>query len=250
MKMRLRSFALLLFCLLSIDGCRTAVVPPQAPPPGTKPPKPYKVLGQWHQPIASAHGFRERGVASWYGPTFHGKRTANGEIYDMHAMTAAHKILPLGTRVRVTNLENNRQVDLRINDRGPFVRGRVIDLSYRAAQDLGLAGKGTGEVEVVALASGSSGGTAGAANRESSADFTVGLFTFQVGAFVNPDNANRLKDKLSQTYADVHITVHNDGFQTFHRVRVGRYTSLNEIMKAEPELLNNGYPDAFIVAED
>jgi hypothetical protein len=123
--------------LCFISGCATSQPPPQKP---AGYPKPYKVFGKWYQPLPDSKDFRQRGIASWYGKDFHGKKTSNGEIYDMYAMTAAHKTLPLGTYVRVHNLENNRKLEVRINDRGPFVRGRIIDLSYTAAKNLDSSG--------------------------------------------------------------------------------------------------------------
>lgn len=109
---------------------------------------PYQVAGLWYYP-AEDFGYREEGIASWYGPNFHGKRTANGEVYDMDAMTAAHKTLPIPSVVEVTNLENGRSIKLRINDRGPFVEGRIIDLSRRAAERLDVIRSGTARVRVV-----------------------------------------------------------------------------------------------------
>lgn len=109
--------------------------------------KPYQVAGQWYYPRID-YGYEERGLASWYGPNFHGKPTANGEKFDMNKISAAHKTLPLPSVVRVTNLENGRSIVVRINDRGPFIRGRIIDLSKRAAELLGFADKGTAMVEV------------------------------------------------------------------------------------------------------
>jgi len=113
--------------------------------------KPYTIRGKTYYPLQSAQGFIEEGMASWYGPGFHGKSTANGEKYDMHAMTAAHRILPLGTIVRVTNNNNGRSLVLRINDRGPFVDDRVIDLSRAAADKLDVVAKGTAPVRIVAM---------------------------------------------------------------------------------------------------
>lgn len=113
--------------------------------------KPYTIRGVTYYPLISARGFRETGIASWYGPGFHGRRTANGERYNMYAMTAAHKILPLNTTVRVTNLRTGRSIHVRINDRGPFVPGRVIDLSKAAAARLGILAAGTGRVRVEAI---------------------------------------------------------------------------------------------------
>lgn len=113
--------------------------------------KPYHVEGQWYYPAVD-YAYDETGVASWYGADFHGKRTANGEKFNMHKVSAAHKTLPLPSVVRVINLENGRSLTIRINDRGPFVRGRIIDLSKRAAELLGFADKGTAMVRVQILA--------------------------------------------------------------------------------------------------
>ncbi|MDQ6974992.1 MAG: septal ring lytic transglycosylase RlpA family protein [Mariprofundaceae bacterium] len=110
--------------------------------------KPYKIGGQWYYPLLKADGYDEKGIASWYGKDFHGKKTSNGEHYDMHALSAAHPTLPMGTKVRVTNLENGKSMVLRINDRGPFVKERLIDLSYAAAKKIGYARKGTTRVRV------------------------------------------------------------------------------------------------------
>jgi rare lipoprotein A len=112
--------------------------------------EPYQVNGEWYYPRLVSH-YREIGVASWYGQPFHGRRTANGEIYDMHGMTAAHPTLPLPSFARVTNLANGRSVTVRVNDRGPFAKRRIIDLSRRAAWELGFKDQGTAEVEVVFL---------------------------------------------------------------------------------------------------
>ena len=221
-----------------------------SPPPPSKPghPKPYKVLGKWYQPLPHSEGFRQRGRASWYGRDFHGKKTSNGEPYNMYAMTAAHKTLPLGTYVKVHNLENNRSVVVRINDRGPFVRGRVIDLSYTAAKDIGIVGPGTARVEVVALGrrASTSGGTASTYAAE---DYTHGNFTFQVGAFLDRGNAERQKRELAQRYKNAHIVVYDRGDKIFYRVRVGRFTSLKEAMQQEEILIQDGFPDAILVAE-
>lgn len=122
--------------------------------PGQVDPKiqPYSVMGKTYWPIQSGLGYREEGVASWYGIDFHGKKTATGEVYDMFGVSAAHKTLPLGTKVRVTNLENGREVELVVNDRGPFVDGRIIDLSYASARALGMAENGVARVRVEGLA--------------------------------------------------------------------------------------------------
>ena len=229
-------------------GCAGRTPTPEPPPPG-KPgyPKPYKVLGKWYQPLPHAEGFRQNGIASWYGREFHGKKTSNGEIYNMYAMTAAHKTLPLGTYVRVSNPGNNRSAVVRINDRGPFVRGRIIDLSFAAADDIGIVDSGTAWVEVVALGKpASTGGTSPAYTAE---DYSHGNFTFQVGAFLNRENAERQKRQLEQRYKNAHITVYDRGDQIFYRVRVGRFTTLEEAVQQEEILIQDGFPDAILVAE-
>lgn len=124
---------------------------PAAAPGGYKIGKPYEVAGVWYYP-AEDWSYDETGIASWYGPGFHGKATANGETYDQNALTAAHKTLPLPSYVQVTNLENGRSIQVKVNDRGPFVNGRIIDLSRRSAQLLGVDGPGTAKVRVQILA--------------------------------------------------------------------------------------------------
>lgn len=113
--------------------------------------KSYVIDGKRYHIMASAKGYREKGVASWYGEPFHGRKTASGEVYDMNQISAAHKTLPLHTWVEVKNLENNKKLVLRINDRGPFVKGRVIDLSRRAAEEMGMLNAGVAKVSVRAI---------------------------------------------------------------------------------------------------
>jgi rare lipoprotein A len=247
-RIRVASFLLVGAYLFFISGCvsTSTYEPPPKRPPGH--PKPYKVFGKWYQPLPDSKGFRQRGIASWYGKDFHGKKTSNGEIYDMYAMTAAHKTLPLGTYVRVYNLENSRQVAVRINDRGPFVRGRIIDLSYTAADKIGIVGPGTARVEVVALATPAT-SDGGRPRSYKPVDLYSGNFTFQIGAFVNLENAERLTAKLNETYKNAHIKVYDRGDQIFYRVRVGRFTTLTQAEAQESILIRDGYADLFIVAE-
>ena len=137
---------------LLLAACAKNYAPPaQVAPPGLRTQKPYQINGIWYYPLSSAEGYVEDGLASWYGPGFHSKRTACGEPYDMWADTAAHKTLPLGTYVKVTNLGNGKTTVLRINDRGPFVAGRIIDLSAKGAEDLGCRMKGLARVRVEAV---------------------------------------------------------------------------------------------------
>ena len=232
----------LLIILVFFLCCSCAKRPPVAKPGY---PKPYKVLGQWYQPVSDANGFREQGTASWYGPDFHGKRTANGETYDMDGMTAAHKTLPLGTLVRVCNLENNKEVEVRINDRGPFVQGRVIDLSREAAKRIDMIGAGTARVEIAAIGQAIRPGT----GRVVPVDFSSGNFTFQVGAFIDKNNAERLKARLAGKYPNAHIVTYDRGDQVFYRVRVGQSKNLNQAAEYEKMLQKDGYTEVFTVAE-
>ncbi len=168
----------------------------------------------------------------------------------MYAMTAAHKTLPLGTYVRVKNLKNNREIDVRINDRGPFVRGRIIDLSYTGAKKLGVVGPGTALVQITALGT----PVRSTAKKDSSrsyvpTDYYKGDFTVQIGAFADRNNAERLKQKLDLTYKNAHITIYNNGDETFYRVRVGRCSTLEQAIEYENKLIENGFEGAFAIAE-
>ncbi len=210
-------------------------------------PKPYRVGKTWYQPVPDAKGFRERGVASWYGSDFHGRKTSSGEVYDMYAMTAAHKTLPLGTYVRVRNLTNSKVIDVRVNDRGPFVEGRIIDLSYTGAKALGIVGPGTAPVEIMAL--GMAAGISDGKQTYVKMDYEKGAFTIQVGAFLERANAERLKAELDETYKNAHIVSYFDGRNNFYRVRVGRCTTLGQAVEYEQILKDRGYETAMIVAE-
>lgn len=236
--------------IVGFYGCTRSTVPSSRQPPSAAIPppssKPYKALGQWYQPLPDARGFKQTGIASWYGEDFHGKKTSSGEIYDMYSESAAHKTLPLGTIVRVRNLDNNREMEIRINDRGPFVTGRIIDLSYACASKLGVLGPGTALVELVAV-----GATALASNSGiGSADFYYrGNFTIQVGAFSDRNNAEKLKSKLDKTYQNVHIQTYDTGREIFYRVRVTKSSSLEQAIQYEKTLASGGYDGAFAVAE-
>ena len=212
-------------------------------------PPPYQINGKWYQPKKSARDFRERGIASWYGREFHGQKTSSGQTYDMHAMTGAHKTLPLGTYVSVHNLRNGKKVVVRINDRGPFVRGRVIDLSYGAAKEIGLVGPGTAPVEVVALGVPRETMVKGDIERTLVAgNYYVGDFSIQVGAFREKENAFRLKGQLERSYKDVHITVQEEPDGTLYKVRVARCKTLEQARQYEKMLEGDGYLDAMVVA--
>lgn len=236
--------AIFILAIFMLQACASA--PPPPPPVSKGQPKPYRVGKTWYKPVSKAKGFRQKGVASWYGKKFHGRKTSNGETYNMYAMTAAHKTLPFGTWVRVHNLENNQKVTVRINDRGPFVRNRILDLSYTGAKKLGMVGPGTARVEIVALGAKQS---KGPKQPYVATDYYSGKFTFQVGAFSSRQNAEKLVARLDEKYANAHISPFDRGDRIFYRVRVGMTRTLDQAVEYESYLINNGYPQAFIVAE-
>lgn len=145
--MRWTSYVVVIGIALGLAACGTTEAPRSTGVPGYKVGNPYQVNGVWYYP-AEDFNYDQTGIASWYGPGFHGGTTANGEAYDMNAETAAHKTLPMPSLVEVTNLENGRRIQVRVNDRGPFVTGRIIDLSRRSAEDLGMERAGTARVRV------------------------------------------------------------------------------------------------------
>jgi len=184
---------------------------------------PYTVLGRSYRVMASADGYRERGVASWYGTKFHGKLTSTREPYDMYAFTAAHKTLPLPTYVRVTNLDNGERLVVRVNDRGPFHDGRIIDLSYAAAIRLGIAATGTGRVEVAAIDTKHAATTT--APRPQTA--TPQPLYVQAGSFASRDNALRLRERLEAAgFHDLSLDRVLTRGELFHSVRLGPVDSI------------------------
>lgn len=201
---------------------------------------PYRVLGKNYTPMQDGRHYREEGEASWYGTKFHGQKTANGELYDLYGMTAAHKTLPLPTYVQVTNLDNDRKIVVRVNDRGPFYSTRIIDLSYAAAKKLGFADKGTARVRVegidpVAWHQQKEPAylvTAQAARPEQPAQpapragSASNGFYLQVGAFSSAQSAERLRAQLeTQTTSPVFLSTTENAAGTLHRVRIGPLTS-------------------------
>jgi rare lipoprotein A len=244
------------FAVLGVLGCWLAGAfllgcAGQKLPPPSKPgqPRPYRVNGIWYQPLHNARDYVEYGKASWYGKDFHGKRTSSGEIYNMHDLTAAHKTLPMGTFVRVHNLDNGGSVDVRINDRGPFVKGRIIDLSYSAAKEINIVGPGTAQVKVIALGAPAPGQSTESGPSYLPIDYYSGNFTFQVGAFTQKANAERMLEKLRMQYSNAHITTIIIGGSIFYRVRAGYADNLEEAERFEQRLVREGYPETFIVAE-
>lgn len=184
-------------------------------------PAQYDVLGRRYAVMDSSRGYRERGVASWYGKKFHGRLTSNRETYNMYAMTAAHKTLPLPTYVRVRNLANNKSIIVRVNDRGPFAHNRLIDLSYGAALKLGIVENGTGLVEVEAIDFDAGRDAAMAERQDFAAPNDDKPIFVQIGAFGSRDNAERLQSRLKRAnVGGSFIHVDDDG-RNLYRVRIG-----------------------------
>jgi rare lipoprotein A len=218
-KLRAVRAAGLLAVVLLLSGClhrrRQAT---NVPPPSSSPPPTRGQLGL-------------QGIASWYGGSDDGHPTASGEIYNMYAMTAAHRTLPFGTIVRVHDLDDGKSVDVRINDRGPFVAGRIIDLSYAAAEALELVGPGTAHVELDILNPDVVYGPAA----------VPGIYAVQVGAFRNQDNAQRLKLVIEPHFGPVQIQTHNDPEQgLLYRVRVGQLTTEGTAEQLAGDLRQSG----------
>jgi len=244
---------LLVLSLSQLSGCLGSLYD-RATAPGDAEPKSeplskrgnmpsYEVFGKRYYTMKSAKGYVERGIASWYGPKFHGRKTSNGETYDMHAMTAAHTRLPLPTYVRVTNLENGRSTVVRVNDRGPFKKNRIIDLSYAAATKLGMIAKGTGLVEVRTV-------KAGAADMPPVAPKPIkGNIYIQVGAYTNPVNADRMKARLlRQLHEPVRIAMGVNNGQTLYRVQAGPMRDVDSADRLAAKIFELGM-NTFVVID-
>ncbi len=216
--------------------------------PTQRPPtqKPYKINNTTYFPIPSSSGYSETGVASWYGDDFHGRPTSNGEIYNMHGHTAAHKLLPMNTILLVKNLENGNETVVRVNDRGPFIRGRIIDLSYEAAKKLNLHNKGIGKVRITALAPTDDRRKAIAYG--SRYNFDHGEFYVQIGSFKMKDNALRLQRRFTDAGHTTVIQKYFHPASIFYRVQVYVGSRLHIARKAERALHKYGYKGAFVIA--
>ena len=211
-------------------------VPKNEPPSRYGNPGSYVVYGKRYHTLPSSKGYKERGLASWYGTKFHGKRTSSGEPYDLYGMTAAHKTLPLPTYVEVTNLANNRSVIVKVNDRGPFHEERLIDLSYTAAVKLEIVGNGTGKVEVRAIDTETSSPApdsspvttpvAAPVTPQQTGDPDAAVYYLQVGAFSSRENAAGLQEKIqSHNIGASRIVEAPDDNGTLYKLQVGPLSS-------------------------
>lgn len=210
---------------------------------------PYERMGKKYYPILpeAAADYKEVGIASWYGEEFHGLPTTTGEIYNMYDFTAAHKTLPLGLFVKVKNLENNREVILRLNDRGPFVDGRIIDLSYAAAKELDMIKKGTAKVEVEVLGYPVYDGDRLYFRKPDSYD--APFYRIQIGAFKVKENAERLAKSFLDRDIEVKIVEFQSREGLFYRVRVGSFKKIEEAERYQKELKKLGFAKTFIVGD-
>ena len=220
-------------------------------------PETYEVFGKRYKLMKSGKGHVERGLASWYGPGFHSERTSSGEPYDMYAMTAAHKTLPIPAYVRVTNLENGRSVVVRVNDRGPFVGERIIDLSYTAASKLDMLRAGTARVEIRVLDARSNTSSQSIAltpptqlpTGTPTGTATGGRF-LQVGSFGSSANASALVGRLTAAgISGASVREARVGDRLLYRVRVGPVVDAGQAARLTEQLRDAGVPDARLAPE-
>ena len=228
--------------------------------------KPYKIRGQWYYP-AEDYGYSEVGTASWYGEDFHAKYTANGEVYNMHTLPAAHRTLPLPSIVRVTNLENGRSLVLRVNDRGPFAKNRIIDISKRGAQLLGFQNKGTAKVRVEIMAEESKDlkqailnktetklaqqlpeDNAGAVRSYTSQQALKGKYFVQAGSFSSREVADDLTARLTR-FGNISTMPADVNGNRYYRVRMGPYTCEADARKALAQIENFGVAGAAVIKD-
>lgn len=221
---------------------------------------PYKIMGQWYYPQED-YNYSEVGMASWYGDDFHAKKTANGERYDMNTLTAAHRTLPLPSIVKVTNLENGRSLVLRVNDRGPYVKDRIIDISKRGAQLLGYQTKGVTKVRVEILAKESKALKAAMLGKSVETEDLIPLmpkyttptgsnltYYVQAGSFSQEQLAEDLRTRLTK-FGSAHISEAWVGGAIFYRVRIGPFSHEEEAIVTLNKIRNYGVYDARIIRE-
>lgn len=206
--------------------------------------RPYTALGQQYTPMKQYQPYKQRGVASWYGKRYHGNQTASGEPYDMYAMTAAHTTLPIPSYVRVSNPENGRSVVVRVNDRGPFLHERLIDLSYVAAHKLGIVQNGSAIVDVELIDT----------SAPAKANKAAGVYV-QVGAFKSQENADRLRNDLQQQNLTMTkdgriVPIHSWYNENTYRVRLGPYMNRSEADQAANRINQSTGSNAIVVFQN
>lgn len=213
---------------------------------------PYTVLGKTYYLIADERSYKERGLASWYGKKFHGRRTSNGEIYDMYAMTAAHKTLPIPSYLRVTNLNNGKSAVVRVNDRGPFHSDRIIDLSYAAAQRIGILGAGTGSVEVEIVLPSDAAPPPRAPeplNQIVPGSELPPSTHLQIGAFSQEKSAKQFAADVGVKLSYPVKISRAQGDKTVYRVRVGPLRNAQQLQDVRNQLQQLNIPQPHVVYE-
>jgi rare lipoprotein A len=215
-------------------------------------PDSYVVFGKRYYTLDSSKGYVKRGIASWYGKKFHGRRTSNGEVYDMYGMSAAHKELPIPTYLAVTNLENGREIVVRVNDRGPFHENRIVDLSYAAAAKIGMLAKGTAMVEIRAIDPQQHVASRPAAQRvdKRRTAATEPRIYLQAGSFRSVSNAERYRNRLARDLSrSVRVEPFADKQGQVHRVQVGPIASVELADKVTAELHALGVLDPLVIID-
>jgi rare lipoprotein A len=220
-----RIFLIISFLLFTACGPRHVVIDRRTPPSKKQEVKKEKSVSETKIEKRESKEV-QYGVASWYGGEFHGRPTSSSEVYDMYQLTCAHNTLPLGTIVMVTNLENGRSLELKVNDRGPFVKERIIDVSYAASQMLGMWEKGTALVKVEVIVP---------------AIEQVQRFTLQVGSFADETNAQRLAEQLRKSFENVYVTTVETLTQKYHRVRVGQFDTRESALVIAEKISQMGF---------
>jgi rare lipoprotein A len=227
--------------MMGVDlGCAShPIEPPPDPVTQSGSVLPYRVDGRVYYPLSSSSGFVQEGIASWYGPDFHGKHTSNGEVYNMNSLTAAHKTLPFNSVVLVTHRESGESVTVRINDRGPFVGDRIIDLSYGAANKLGVIESGTAPVSLRVIREATSSPALNAAG----ASAKKGIYSVQVGVFEDLENAREISHRLTNS----RIYTVNHSNRKLYKVLVGKYSNYEKALEPMDQMRLQGFEEAFIV---
>jgi rare lipoprotein A len=227
-------------------------IPRQEPRSRYGNPEFYEVMGKRYYVMDSAQGFVQQGLASWYGKKFHGRRTSSGEPYNMYALTAAHKTLPLPSYVRVKNLDNGRELVVKVNDRGPFHAGRIIDLSYAAAVRLGFADKGVARVEIAVLdparpeADDVAEQPPQTATKESTSPYLI-----QIGAFADAERAKSAAMKVLRRFQQIsHVSALQQDGQLIYRVRIGPFAHRRQANEWLVKLEKAGFTGARLVTRD